>query len=513
MTADLVQENGGRPEVFVVTGAASGIGRHWASVLAARGEGCRLVLVDANEAGLRSAFSETEAVRLHAFDVRTVERWRAMVDDTVHRFGRIDYLFNIAGGGRPGFLLDVPMDLVRTTIDVNLTGQIYGMKTVAPVMVEQGSGHIVNVSSLAGIAPTPGNELYSAAKTGLRAVSLATAIRLRPLGVHVSVVCPDVVDTPTVTRHLALDPKDVALIYSGPPPLAVEVVERAFVRVMTTRQLELAVPSWRGALVRITNLFPFLMLRLYQPLMRKGLARFHRLKLERTGEAPLRLARRTRAVRAVVAFILRRLARLEVHGAEHLPARGPAVLVFNQLSILDTPLMTMLGGSRHVTGLVARDYRSKPLYRALLEWGGVIWLSRQAADHNAFKRGLAALDRGWLLAISPEGRRSPTGALVRGKRGAAFLARRADVPIVPVAITGSERVAGSLRRLRRARVTIRVGEPFRLVDSSGPDRRATLAQDTDRIMERLAALLPSTYRGAYDHASPALGPAHEEVLS
>lgn len=491
------EPRGGSAEVFIVTGAASGIGRHWAKVLAARGEECRLALADVNEPGLRSTFEESARLRLHALDVRSVEQWESLVDDTVRRFGRIDYLFNIAGGGRPGFLLDVPLSLVDRTIDVNLKGPIYGMKTVGPVMMKQGGGHIVNVSSLAGISPTPGNELYSAAKSGLRAVSLAAAIRLRPRGVFVSVVCPDLVDTPTLTRHLSLDPDDVALIYSGPGPLSVEDVEGAFRRAMSARPLEIALPAWRGWLVRVNNLFPPLMLRLYEPLMRKGRKNFQRLKRERTAGTPIGPDRRTLALRGAIGFLMRRIARIDIRGAEHLPSHGPALLVFNQSSLLDTPLMTMLGRRRDVTGLVARNYRRNPFYRLIVEWGGAIWLRRNSADHVAFKTALAALARGWLVCISPEGRRSPTGALLPGRPGSALLARRAGVPIVPVAITNTRNVARSLVRLRRAPVTVRIGEPFHLEKPAGGDSRTRRAMDTDLIMRRIAALLPPEYRGVY----------------
>jgi 3-oxoacyl-[acyl-carrier protein] reductase len=268
------------PKVAIVTGAASGIGRHWAGTLAGGG-GYHLALADVNADALRAAFTEGDGLRLHAFDVRSVAGWQALVDDTLSRFGRIDYLFNIAGGGRPGFLLNVPMPLVDTIIDVNLKGQIYGMKTVAPVMVRQGAGHIVNVASLAGISPTPGNELYSAAKCGLRSVSLSTAVRLRAHGVFVTVVCPDLVDTPLLTRQLELEPEDVALIHSGPAALSVVDVEGAFRRAMRTRALEIALPGWRGWLAKVNNLCPPLMFRFYGPLMRRGLKRLAQRKRER----------------------------------------------------------------------------------------------------------------------------------------------------------------------------------------------------------------------------------------
>jgi 3-oxoacyl-[acyl-carrier protein] reductase len=261
------------PRVAIVTGAASGIGRHWAGVLAARREEYRLALGDVNVAGLSTAFRASDRLRLHALDIRSPERWKAMVEDTLDRYGRIDYLFNIAGGGWPGFLLDVPRRIVDATIDVNLKGPIHGMRAVAPVMVRQHAGHIVNVASLAGISPTPGHEVYSAAKSGLRALSLATAVRLRKDGVFVTVVCPDLVDTPALERQLALEPRDVALIHSGPGALSVTDVEAAFVRALRDRPLEIALPVWRGWLAKANSLFPPLMLRLHDPLVRRGLRR------------------------------------------------------------------------------------------------------------------------------------------------------------------------------------------------------------------------------------------------
>jgi 3-oxoacyl-[acyl-carrier protein] reductase len=268
-------------KVAIVTGAASGIGRHWAGVLAGRPEQYRLMLVDANEDALRDSFVPRDGLALRAFDIRSPDEWLRLVDDTLARFGRIDYLFNIAGGSRPGFLLDVPLAAVDTTIDVNLKGPVYAMRIVAPVMVRQGSGHIVNVASLAGVSPTPGNELYSAAKCGLRSISISTAVRLRPKGVYVTTVCPDLVDTPAMARQLDLEPADVALIHSGPRALTVRDLERAFERAMRERPLELMVPAWRGWLARLNNLFPSLMPRLYGPLLRRGMRRLADRRVER----------------------------------------------------------------------------------------------------------------------------------------------------------------------------------------------------------------------------------------
>ena len=113
----------------IITGAASGIGKHWAGALNRTGE-YQLVLADMNEDGLRAAFTPSESLRLHVLDIRSAEQWQRVIDDTLERFGRIDYLFNIAGGGRQAFFLEQPIENIDWTIDVNLKGPLIGMKLV-----------------------------------------------------------------------------------------------------------------------------------------------------------------------------------------------------------------------------------------------------------------------------------------------------------------------------------------------------------------------------------------------
>lgn len=265
----LVQSFSPSSHIAIITGAASGIGQHWAGVLAARPD-FRLALADIDAAGLAAAFAPGDRLRLHALDVRSPGEWQRVVADTLRAFGRIDYLFNIAGGGRPGFLLQQPAENVDFVVDLNLKGPIYGMRLVGQVMAGQRSGHIVNVGSLAGISPTPGNALYSAAKSGLRAASLAAAVELRPHNVYVTLIAPDVVDTPLARRHFD-NPEAAALARSGGRVLTVQDVAAAFWQALAERPLELNLPGWRGWLAKVNSLYPPLMLRLYEPLKRRGL--------------------------------------------------------------------------------------------------------------------------------------------------------------------------------------------------------------------------------------------------
>lgn len=268
--------------VALITGAASGIGRHWAGALAREPGAYRLALADINIEGLRAAFTESETVRLHALDVRQPEQWRAVLDDTLARYGRLDYLFNIAGGGRPAFLTEQPLEDIAFVLDLNLKGPLYGMRLAGAVMAQQGGGHIVNVASLAGLTPTPGNSLYSAAKAGLRHASLAAAVELRKQGVAVTVISPDLVDTPLMRANMSRG-EAAALAYSGAGPLSVADLERAFWQALRRRPLEITLPRWRGWLARLTNLNPRLVLAFYEPLRRRGLKR---LEAERRRHKP-----------------------------------------------------------------------------------------------------------------------------------------------------------------------------------------------------------------------------------
>ncbi len=266
----------------IITGAASGIGRHWAEVLSKKIGEYQLVLADVNEGGLRAAFTPNESVRLHALDIRSAEQWRHVVDDTLQHFGRIDYLFNVAGISRQSFFLAQPVENIDLVIDVNLKGALIGMRMVGDVMLEQGYGHIINVGSLAGLSPTPGNALYSAAKGGLRNASIAAAVEWFKRGVAVTVISPDLVDTPIMQKHLEGGGDEVALTYTG-VTLTVVDVEKAFWKAMRDKPLEINLPRWRGWLAKLNHVNPSLMFLLYEPMKKRGMKRLERIRKQRLG--------------------------------------------------------------------------------------------------------------------------------------------------------------------------------------------------------------------------------------
>lgn len=266
-------------QTAIITGAASGIGRHWAEALSKVG-GYQLALADSNEAGLREAFTPRENILLRPLDIRSTEQWQKIIAETLQRFGRIDYLFNIAGANRPLFFQDQPLAAIDQVIDVNLKGALIGMRLTGEVMLKQGAGHIVNIASLAGISPTPGNALYSAAKGGLRNASIAVAIEWRKRGVFVTVISPDLVDTPILTERLNSAGEEAALAFSG-ATLTVFDLEKALWKAMRAKPLEINLPRWRGWLTKLNDLNPSLMFLLYEKMKQRGMKRLEQLRKER----------------------------------------------------------------------------------------------------------------------------------------------------------------------------------------------------------------------------------------
>jgi 3-oxoacyl-[acyl-carrier protein] reductase len=139
-------------------------------------------------------------------------------------------------------------------------------------MVGRGGGHIINIASLAALAPVPGIALYSASKYAVRGFSLAAAQELRPHGVAVTVICPDAVDTPMLDRQI--DQDAAAMSFSGARFLTVDDVSAAVLgRALPKRPLEIHLPRSRALLARIADLFPRTALWLRPTLERRGRAR------------------------------------------------------------------------------------------------------------------------------------------------------------------------------------------------------------------------------------------------
>ena len=195
---------------------------------------------------------------------------------------------------------------------------------------------------------------------------------------------------------------------------------------------------------------------------------------------------------AACRLVTRLLARVTVRGVEQVPAAGPLLVTMNHLGGAD-PFLCIAHLPRPLTIAGKREIFSWPVLGWVARAYGMIPITRGEPDRATLRLLLDRLAGGAALLIAPEGRESRTGALEPGKTGPAFLAQHADVPILPVAITGTawNRVLPTWQRLRRPPVTVTIGAPYHL--PPGLPRRAA----ADEIMRRLATLLPPDYRGVY----------------
>ena len=187
----------------------------------------------------------------------------------------------------------------------------------------------------------------------------------------------------------------------------------------------------------------------------------------------------------------------ETEGEEHLSVAGPAILVVNHLSILDSPLIYSQIKRDDFSVLVATKHRKNPLYRFLVDLIQGIWIDRFILEIEPLKQILAFLKKGGMIAIAPEGTRSRTHQLLPAKNGVSYIAWKTNAVIVPVAIAGTQDIVPSLLRFKRAHVMLRVGEPFRLPPVNRETRDEDLQRNTDEIMCRIALMLPPHYRGYY----------------
>lgn len=204
-------------------------------------------------------------------------------------------------------------------------------------------------------------------------------------------------------------------------------------------------------------------------------------------------------IRIIARTILRLIARVELIDFDRIPQNETVIVVTNHLGRLDAMLGYILVDRDDVIMMVAEKYEKVALWRWLGNKLNVIWINRFEADIHALRETTRRLKQGGILAVAPEGTRSPTEALQAGKPGAAFLAAKTNTPLLPVVLTGTEDriVKERLRRFKRLDITIRVGEAFTLPPMDRKNRDAYLAEQTEEIMCRLAALLPEKYRGVY----------------
>lgn len=207
-------------------------------------------------------------------------------------------------------------------------------------------------------------------------------------------------------------------------------------------------------------------------------------------------------LRGLIRFLVPRLTRIEIHGEDYIQPTGSFVVAANHLGLLDALIIFMVTDRWDLFFMVGEKWGQIGFMRWLGKHLNFIFIDRYNPDIPAMRRMIKLMQEGHILIITPEGTRSRSGVLIEGKPGVSYLATKLGYPIVPVGVSGSSdaNVFGSLKRLRRAKVSVTAGRPFSLPRLPMQDREAVLQKYTDEIMCQIARLLPEEQRGFYqDH--------------
>ncbi len=193
-------------KVALISGGARGMGASEAQLFIE--EGARVVITDVlDDVGSETAkrlSPDGSTCRFMHHDVTSESDWTAVVAGAIETFGHIDILVNNAGIFERGSVLDTTLEAYRKTIDINQVGVFLGMKAVAPHMVQRQKGSIINISSVAGMAGTPGFLAYGASKWAVRGMTKGVAKELAPFGVRVNSIHPGIIDTQMLQTFDAL---------------------------------------------------------------------------------------------------------------------------------------------------------------------------------------------------------------------------------------------------------------------------------------------------------------------
>jgi 3alpha(or 20beta)-hydroxysteroid dehydrogenase len=201
-------------KVALVTGAARGIGAAIARRFTA--EGASVVITDADEEGAARLAAELGG-RAHVHDVTSEAAWEEVARSAVETHDHIDVLVNNAGVFLAAPLTDTSLEDFRRLQEVNQVGVFLGMRTIAPLMAQQGSGSIINLSSVAGLMGSPYLTAYSASKWAVRGMTKCVAKEVAAAGVRVNSLHPGQIDTDMNTRQRERTPELIDKLVAAIP--------------------------------------------------------------------------------------------------------------------------------------------------------------------------------------------------------------------------------------------------------------------------------------------------------
>ncbi|HDP6017799.1 TPA: SDR family oxidoreductase [Staphylococcus aureus] len=219
-------------KVAVVTGAGSGIGEAIATLL--HEEGAKVVLAGRNKEKLQNVANQLsqDNVKVVPTDVTNKEEVDELIKIAQETFGRLDIVINSAGQMLSSKITDYQVDEWDSMIDVNIKGTLYTAQAALPTMLEQSSGHLINIASISGFEVTKISTIYSATKVAVHTITQVLEKELAKTGVKVTSISPGMVDTAITAAYnpsdrKKLDPQDIAeaVLYALTQPSHVNVNE------------------------------------------------------------------------------------------------------------------------------------------------------------------------------------------------------------------------------------------------------------------------------------------------
>ncbi|HGZ4971770.1 TPA: SDR family oxidoreductase [Staphylococcus aureus] len=219
-------------KVAVVTGAGSGIGEAIATLL--HEEGAKVVLAGRNKEKLQNVANQLsqDSVKVVPTDVTNKEEVDELIKIAQQTFGGLDIVINSAGQMLSSKITDYQVDEWDSMIDVNIKGTLYTAQAALPTMLEQSSGHLINISSISGFEVTKSSTIYSATKAAVHTITQGLEKELAKTGVKVTSISPGMVDTAITaaynpTDRKKLEPQDIAeaVLYALTQPKHVNVNE------------------------------------------------------------------------------------------------------------------------------------------------------------------------------------------------------------------------------------------------------------------------------------------------
>ena len=194
--------------------------------------------------------------------------------------------------------------------------------------------------------------------------------------------------------------------------------------------------------------------------------------------------------------VLRILCRIDASELKSVPLTGPGIIIINHVNFLEVPLIQAYVYPRRMRGIVKKETWKNPFLRFFLNTYEAIPVDRGGVNKDAFSLIKDTLQSGDFVCIAPEGTRSGTGILQKGKTGISLISSLGDAPIFPVVHLGGENFWNNIKRLRRTAITIKAGKLFRLKIHKNQSREIRERITTETMLQ-LAKLLPSQKRGIY----------------